>query len=134
MSFIRPKVIETNFGVIVGNRDVFPDHLAEKGRKEIISVLEDLGHKYIILNETDTKFGVVETYEDAKKCAELFKKHRDSITGIVVVMPNFSDEKGIANTLKIANLNVPVLIHASSDEIDKMDRTHRRDASCGKIL
>jgi len=133
MSFIKPKVRETVFGVIVGNRDVFPNHLTEEGRKEIVSVLEDLGYKYIILNENDTKYGVVETYEDAKKCAELFKKHRDSMTGIIVVMPNFSDEKGIANTLKLANLNVPVLIQASSDKLDKMDRSNRRDAFCGKI-
>ncbi|KKN01914.1 hypothetical protein LCGC14_1123000, partial [marine sediment metagenome] len=133
MTFFKPKVRETVFGVIVGNRDVFPNHLAENGRKEIISVLEDLGYNYIILDENHSKFGVVETYEDAKKCAQLFKKHIDSIIGIIVVMPNFSDEKGIANTLKLANLNVPVLIQASSDEIDKMDRTHRRDAFCGKI-
>ncbi|NVM36460.1 MAG: fucose isomerase, partial [Candidatus Lokiarchaeota archaeon] len=31
------------------------------------------------------------------------------------------------------NLNVPVLIQASSDDIEKMDRVHRRDAFCGKI-
>ena len=30
-------------GVLVGNRDVFPDHLAKQGRLEIISVLNDLG-------------------------------------------------------------------------------------------
>ena len=95
MSIIKPKVRETVFKVIVGNRDVFPDNLAEEGRKEIISVLEDLGYKYIILNEIDAKFGVVETYEDTKKCAELFKNHRDSIIGIVVVMPNFSDDNFI---------------------------------------
>lgn len=79
MSIIKPKVRETVFGVIVGNRDVFPDNLAEEGRKEIISVIEDLGYKYIILNEIDTKFGVVESYEDTKKCAELFKNYRKSI-------------------------------------------------------
>jgi L-fucose isomerase-like protein len=50
-----------------------------------------------------------------------------------VILPNFGDEKGIANTIKLSNLNVPVLVHASSDEIDKMDRSHRRDAFCGKI-
>ncbi len=133
MSFIKSKVIETIFGVIVGNRDVFPGYLAEEGRKEIIDVLENLGYKYIILNEQNTKFGVVETYEDAKKSAELFKKHRDSIIGIIVVMPNFSDEKGIVDTLKLSNLNVPILIQASSDDTNKMDRKFRRDAFCGKI-
>jgi len=133
MSIIKSNDKKPFFGVIVGNRDVFPSHLAEEGRKEIISVLKDLGYEYIILNEKITKFGVVETYEDAKKCAELFKKDRDSIIGIIIVMPNFSDEKGIANTLKLANLNVPVLLQASSDELDKMDRSNRRDAFCGKI-
>ncbi|MFX0139309.1 MAG: L-fucose/L-arabinose isomerase family protein [Candidatus Hodarchaeota archaeon] len=121
------------FGVIVGNRDVFPDHLAKEGRVEIINTLEELKYDYIILDENNTKYGVIETYNDAKKCAELFKVNKDRIIGIIVILPNFGDEKGIANTLKLSNLNVPVLIHASSDEIDKMDRTHRRDAFCGKI-
>jgi len=133
MSIIKSNDKKTVFGVIVGNRDVFPSNLAQKGRDEIKETLNELGFDFIILNEADTKFGVVETYNDAKKCAELFKKHRASILGIIVVMPNFSDEKGIANTLKLSNLNVPILIQASSDEIDKMDRNHRRDAFCGKI-
>ncbi|MFX1504233.1 MAG: L-fucose/L-arabinose isomerase family protein [Promethearchaeota archaeon] len=133
MSVLNNKIKRVTYGVIVGNRDVFPDTLAKQGRIEIIEVLNELGYDYIVLNENDTKFGVVETYKDAKKCAELFKANGDRIFGILVILPNFGDEKGIANTLKLSNLNVPVLIHASSDEIDKMDRTHRRDAFCGKI-
>ena len=35
--------------------------------------------------------------------------------------------------IRLANLDVPVLIQASSDELDKMDRGSRRDAFCGKI-
>ena len=66
MSFINRKESKTNFGVIVGNRDVFPDHLAKEGRLEIISVLKELGFGYVILNESDTKDGVVESYSDAK--------------------------------------------------------------------
>ncbi|MFX0105631.1 MAG: hypothetical protein ACFE75_09080 [Candidatus Hodarchaeota archaeon] len=74
MSFITKKGKEekTTFGVIVGNRDVFPDHLAKEGRNEIIEVLKQLGYEYIVLNEDGTNFGVVETYQEAKKCAELF--------------------------------------------------------------
>ncbi|UCD02596.1 MAG: L-fucose/L-arabinose isomerase family protein [Promethearchaeota archaeon] len=124
---------KTTFGVIVGNRDVFPDDLAKKGRSEIIDVLNELGYDFVISGENDTKDGVIETYGDAKKCAEIFKANKDKITGIVVILPNFGDEKGVANTLKLAALDVPVLIHASADEINKMDRTHRRDAFCGKI-
>ncbi len=56
MSFIKPKAREIVFGIIGGNRDVFPNHFAEEGRKEINSVLKDLGYKYIILNGNDPKF------------------------------------------------------------------------------
>jgi L-fucose isomerase-like protein len=121
------------FGIIVGNRDVFPDQLAKEGRLEIIEVMEKLGYNYVILSESDTKFGTVETYQEAKKCALLFKKYKEEIAGIIVILPNFGDEKGVANTLKLADLNVPVLIQASSDNLDKMDRSNRRDAFCGKI-
>lgn len=125
--------MKPTFGVIVGNRDAFPNHLAEKGRQEIIEVLEELGYNYIILEKKDTNLGVVETYEDAKKCAELFKQNKNKILGILIVMPNFSAEKSLVSTIKLANLNVPVLIQASSDDIDKMNRKFRRDAFCGKI-
>ena len=133
MSFIKRKEKEFAFGIIVGNRDVFPDHLAKEGRMEIIEVIKELGHNYVILDENDTKFGVVESYEDAKKCAQLFKENAEKIHGIILCLPNFSDEKGFVNSIKLANLNVPILIQASSDEIDKMSRANRRDAFCGKI-
>ncbi len=130
---IKYQKLRSTFGIIIGNRDVFPDHLAKEGRNEIIEVMDELGYDYIILNEEDTKYGVVETYSDAKKCAELFKRNKDKIDGILVILPNFGDEKGIAVSIKLSDLNVPVLIQASSDEIEKMDRKYRRDAFCGKI-
>ncbi|TFF85218.1 MAG: fucose isomerase [Promethearchaeota archaeon] len=133
MSFIKKDLKKSTFGVIVGNRDVFPSKLAKEGRQEIIEVLNDLGYDYVILSENDTEYGVVETYQDAKKCAEIFKNHRDVIDGVLVILPNFGDEKGIATTLRMADLKVPVLIHASSDEVGKMGRAYRRDAFCGKI-
>ncbi|MHA1235129.1 MAG: L-fucose/L-arabinose isomerase family protein [Promethearchaeota archaeon] len=133
MSIMKISDKNLSFGVIVGNRDVFPDHLAKEGRVEIISVLKELGYRYVILNENDTKDGVVESYSDAKKCATLFKENKEQIMGIIVVLPNFGDEKGIVNTLKLSDLNVPILIQASSDEIDKMNRKFRRDAFCGKL-
>ncbi len=133
MSVIKKSEEKSVFGLLVGNRDVFPDALAKQGRLEIVSVLKELGYECVVLNETDTKFGVVETFSDAKKCAELFKKNREQISGIIVILPNFGDEKGIVNTLKLSDLNVPILIQASSDEIEKMGRKFRRDAFCGKI-
>ncbi len=133
MSFMKREENKFAFGIIVGNRDAFPDHLAKEGRIEIINVMKELGYDFIILGENDTKFGVVETYEDAKKCAQIFKDNDEKIQGIILSLPNFSDEKGFANAIKLSGLNVPILIQASSDNIDKMDRKYRRDAFCGKI-
>ena len=87
-------------GVIVGNRGFFPDHLCDTGRKTILKVLEEEGIKAITLTPADTKFGSVESLSDAHKCADLFKKHRDEIDGVLVTLPNFGDERGVANTLR----------------------------------
>jgi len=93
MSFLNKEIERGTFGIIVGNRDVFPDHLANEGRTAITDVLKELNYDIVILNKEDTKFGVVETYDDAKKCAELFKKNKNRIIGILVILPNFGDEK-----------------------------------------
>ena len=81
----------------------------------------------------DTKFGAVEQYHEAVKCAELFRARRDEIDGIVVTLPNFGDERGIADTLRLADLNVPVLVQATPDTPSKMSIRDRRDSFCGKM-
>jgi L-fucose isomerase-like protein len=121
------------FGLIVGNRGFFPDHLAKSGRAEMIAVLEKAGHSVIALSPVDTKYGAVETHSDAKKCADLFRANRDRIDGVIVTLPNFGDEKAIADTLRRADLSVPVLVHAFPDARDQMTITHRRDSFCGKM-
>lgn len=120
-------------GVIIGNRGFFPDHLVNEGREEVLRVLGDEDIKAVALSPQDTKFGSVETWEDAKKCADLFKKHRDRIGGILVSLPNFGDERGVADTIRMAGLHVPVLIQAFPDSLDRMDLENRRDSFCGKI-
>nr|WP_322509322.1 L-fucose/L-arabinose isomerase family protein [Anaerolinea sp.] len=120
-------------GVIVGNRGFFPDHLCITGRKTILKVLEEEGIHPIIIDENETKVGSIVTLNDAQKCAELFKAHRDEIDGILVTLPNFGEEKAIANTLRWAGLNVPVLIHAFPDDMTRMTVADRRDSFCGKM-
>ena len=96
-------------------------------------MLAEMGVEPVILGEADTKLGAVETWEDAKRCAELFKAHRDEIDGILVVLPNFGDERGIADTIKLAGLGVPILVQAYPDDLDQLYVERRRDAFCGKI-
>ena len=88
-----------------------------------------------MLSPEQTKLGGVETYADARKCARSFFRqpppHRRRRSGFV--LPNFGDEKGVADTLKMSGLNVPVLIQAYPDDLNALGVARRRDAFCGKI-
>ena len=123
----------TTLGVILGNRGFFPDELCKSARVTILKVLEEEGFKVVSLSQNDTKYGTVETFQDAKKCAELFRRHADEIDGILVTLPNFGDELGVADSIRLSGLNVPVLIHAFPDVAGNMDLAHRRDSFCGKM-
>lgn len=123
----------STLGVIIGNRDFFPDKLVAEARTEILDLFKQLNITPIMLSDADSKLGGVETFAEAQKCAALFKKHADEIDGILVVLPNFGDEKGVADTIKLSGLTVPVLIQGYPDDLGKMDVVNRRDAWCGKI-
>ena len=120
-------------GVIVGNRNFFPALLAKSGREDIIRVLAEKGYDSVVLTPEDSRYGVVETFEDSKRCAALFKANRDRIDGVIVTLPNFGDERAIANTLRLAELGVPVLVQATPDTAGKMTIQYRRDSFCGKM-
>jgi len=125
--------MKTTIGVIFGNRDFFPDHLVTEARNDIQELFKDLEITPIMVGEDETKLGSVETYEHAKICADLFKKHEDEIDGVLIVLPNFGDEKGVADTIKLSGLGVPILVQAYPDDLEAFDVTRRRDAFCGKI-
>jgi L-fucose isomerase-like protein len=120
-------------GVIVGNRGFFPDHLAKSGREEILRALEQQGIEAVALTPEQSKYGAVESHEEAKRCAELFRTQLGRIDGVIVTLPNFGDERAVADTLRLANLGVPVLVQATPDTPSKMGITHRRDSFCGKM-
>ena len=119
--------------VIIGNRDFFPDVLVAEARKDIKALLDDLGIQTVMLAQEQSKLGGVETHADARKCADLFRQNRDKIDGVLVVLPNFGDEKGVADALKLSHLNVPVLLQAYPDDLNALGVARRRDAFCGKI-
>jgi len=119
--------------VLFGNRGFFPSYLVGDARREASAIFETMGLNAIMLTEEQTAYGGVETYQDAKIAAELLKKHRDEIQGVVVLLPNFGDEKAIADAIRLSGINVPVLIQAEEDALDKMGLATRRDSFCGKI-
>src|SRR5215212_3582823 len=83
-------------GVILGNRDFFPDRLVSEARRDLMALFQELNI-------------------------------------VLVMLPNFGDEKGVADTLRLAALDVPVLVQAYPDDLSRLSVERRRDAFCGKI-
>jgi L-fucose isomerase-like protein len=125
-------MIKQTFGIILTTRSFFPSHLVAAARAQLTALLGRLGYGWVLLGETDTPLGAVRTLEDAMACAALFRQ-REDICGVLVCLPNFGEELGVAEALDRANLGVPVLVQACDDTPGQMDLAHRRDAFCGKI-
>jgi L-fucose isomerase-like protein len=120
-------------GVLIGNREFFPDQLVAEARADVLQLFGERGIRPVMVSPEQTKLGGIETHADARVCAELLKRHRDEIDGVLVVLPNFGDERGIADTLKLSGLKTPVLIQAYPDDLGQLGVARRRDAFCGKI-
>src|SRR6516165_6433146 len=123
----------TTLGVILGNRDFFPDALIGEARRDLIRLFKELSIEPLWLSEQDTKLGAVETWADAQKCGELLRQNRERLDGILVCLPNFGDEKGVADSIRLADVRVPILVQACPDDLDQFGLDRRRDAFCGKI-
>ena len=124
---------KATLGLIVANRDGFPDFLCEEGRARMLNVLKAEGFDVVVVGAGDTPHGSVSTIDDARKCATAFKAHADQIDGILITLPNFGDEKAAANAVRWSGLNVPILVHAFPDDMNRMTIRERGDAFCGKI-
>ena len=121
------------FGVIITNRSFFPDHLVRTARAALLESLKAWGHEVITLSETDTFMGQTMTREEAQQCAALLRSHSEEMDGIIVCLPNFGEETGVADAIRMSGCNLPILIQASPDDPDKLQLENRRDAFCGKL-
>ena len=124
---------DVTLALIVGTRGIFNPKLAVEGRKSICARMKELGCKVIVPPQDATPNGAVETVEDARVYTKFLQENREKINGIVITLPNFGDELGTITALKMADLKVPVLVHAFDDEINKVDVSQRRDSFCGKL-
>ncbi|MGB5559019.1 MAG: fucose isomerase [Paracoccaceae bacterium] len=130
---IRPVNRPVNRAVVIGSRALFSPAPCQQARDEVLAQCKKAGINVITLPFEATDNGAVQGIADAKLYADHFKKHRDDIDGLVICLPNFGDEIAIAELVNRAKLDVPILLQASNDEIDKVDVHSRRDAFCGKI-
>lgn len=121
------------FGVLISNRSFFPAHLVLSTREKLLKCLKEWGHEVVTLSPDDTNMGQTMTYEEAKKCAKLFRDNAEKLDGIIICLPNFGEETGIADAIKWSKCDVPILVQACDDDFDKLQLENRRDAFCGKL-
>lgn len=119
--------------VLIGNRDFFPKSLVGEARQDLAKILPEFGVEPVMLPDEGSAQGALQTWQDAVRCGELLRKHRDQISGILIVLPNFGDEKAIADAVRLSQLDVPILVQAYPDDLDQFGVERRRDAFCGKI-
>ncbi|MDW7658363.1 MAG: hypothetical protein SCM11_14435, partial [Bacillota bacterium] len=119
------------FALFFGNRGFFPESLIAQARSQIKTAVEKQGFSTLLLDESSTRYGAVETADEGRCYAAFLKENRDRYDGVILSLPNFGDENGAIAALQ--DCQVPILIQAYPDEIGKMDFEHRRDAFCGKF-
>lgn len=119
------------FALFFGNRGFFPGEVIAESRARLSAACEKNGYGYLIMDESLTRYGAVETINEGKLFSEFLKENRGKYDGVILSLPNFGDENGAAVALK--DVDVPVLVHAFPDELSKMDFAHRRDSMCGKM-
>lgn len=119
------------FALYFGNRGFFPASLIAGARQDMVKAVTNAGYEYIIAPNDMTRYGAVETRDEGWKYAEWLKTHEGEYDGVIMSLPNFSDENGAIAALE--HCGKPIYIQAYPDEIGKMDFDHRRDSYCGKF-
>ncbi len=122
---------KTTFALFFGNRGFFPASIIAQAREELPRLLKAWGHDSLILDEMVTRYGAVETPREGEVYANFLEQNRGKFGGVILCLPNFGDETGAVAALRAAN--VPILIQAYPDDLDKMAPALRRDSFCGKI-
>src|SRR5512136_936981 len=125
------RMTKTTFALFFGNRGFFPASLIAGAREEMKRELNALGHEVLMLDETATRYGAVETPLEGEVYANFLRANRGRFGGVIVCLPNFGDETGAVAALKEAG--TPIWIQAYPDDYDRMGPALRRDSFCGKI-
>lgn len=122
---------KSTFALFLGNRGFFPSAMIAQARQDLPEVLRSAGHQVLMLAESATRYGAVETRDEAERYANFLSQHRGEYDGVILSLPNFGEEFGAVMALKDAG--VPILIQAYPDEFNRMGPEARRDSFCGKI-
>ena len=119
------------FALFFGNRGFFPESLVASAREEMEKAVVLAGHEFLSMDVNATKYGAISSESDGYVYAKWLEDHKNEVDGVIMCLPNFSDESGAVKALR--EWKKPILIQAYPDEIGHMSFAERRDSFCGKI-
>ena len=119
------------FALFFGNRGFFPGKLIAGAREALLAAVRRNGFEAICMDESETRYGAVETPEEGRRFAGFLRAHEGEYQGVILSLPNFGDENGALEALR--DVRTPILVQAFPDEAGKMDFENRRDSVCGKL-
>ena len=79
------------FALFFANRGFFPGEVIADARRELCEAVKGAGFDYLVMEESATRYGAVETIAEGKKYAEFLESNRGKFDGVIVCLPNFGD-------------------------------------------
>ena len=118
-------------GFVPAHRGFFSTALAAQMRRATIDAMQAAGMQVVVPDESQTRAGCVESYDEAILCGRMFRER--GVRGIVIGAVNFGDEQAAALAVREADLNVPILVFGCPEEEVLTPLTARRDSFCGLL-
>ncbi|OGP61215.1 MAG: hypothetical protein A2V67_10005 [Deltaproteobacteria bacterium RBG_13_61_14] len=122
------KSLGIKIGLVPAHRAVFSPELARKMRQATLRAFSQAGIQAVAPDERLCRHGLVESLEEGKKAAELFR--REKVAGVVIGAMNFGNEIPAAEA---ADIGVPVFVFGCKEEGRLTPAANRRDAFCGTL-
>ena len=84
--------MKNTFALYFGNRGFMPAELIAGAREDMVKAVIDAGYNYIIMDESATRYGAVETRDEGRLYHDWLEAHKGEFDGIILCMPIFIDE------------------------------------------
>jgi L-fucose isomerase-like protein len=85
----------STLGIIIGNRDFFPDKLVAAARTEVLDLFKKLNISPILLSDADSKLGGVETLARHKNVQRFSKNMQQKLMGFLLYFPTSAMKKAL---------------------------------------
>jgi L-fucose isomerase-like protein len=121
----------TSFAVIFGGNALSQYPTVGPAQRDMQTVLRKHGYRMLSMPGEDGSAAGISSVSDGRKCADFLRSHKGEFDGVILCLPNFGSEMGIAEAVKA--VGVPILVQAYPDDLEVLGTGKKRAAFCGKL-